>query len=100
MASVLKTVDGRIFEGVNIEVKGSAPCSMCAEYAAIGSMVTGGAARVASIVAVNGKKHAILPPCGKCRQLISEFGDPYIILKLRGKFVKTRLTDLYPMQIK
>ena len=100
VASVLKAVDGRIFQGVNIEVKGSAPCSLCAEYAAIGTMVTEGASRIDTIVAVNGKKHAILPPCGKCRQLISEFGNPYIILKLQGRLVKTKLANLYPLQIK
>lgn len=100
MASVLKTIDGRIFQGVNIEVKGAAPCSTCAEYAAIGTMVTEGGTRIDTIVAVNGKKRAILPPCGKCRQLISEFGNPYVILKLRGRLVKTKLAQLYPMQIK
>jgi len=99
VASVLKATDGRVFQGVNIEVKGSAPCSMCAEYAAIGAMVTEGATRIATIVAVSGKKRVILPPCGKCRQLISEFGNPYVIVKLRGRVVKARLKDIYPMQI-
>ena len=99
MAAVLKAVDGRIFQGVNIEVKRSAPCSICAEYAAIRAMVTGGATRMDTIVAVNGKKHAILPPCGNCRQLISEFGNPYILLKLKGRLVQTKLTGLYPIQI-
>jgi len=72
---------------------------MCAEYAAIGAMVTEGATRIATIVAVSGKKRVILPPCGKCRQLISEFGNPYVIVKLRGRVVKARLKDIYPMQI-
>jgi len=99
VACVLKVADGRIFQGVNVEVKGSGPCSMCAEYAAIGAMVTEGATRIATIVAVSGKKHAIVPPCGKCRQLIREFGNPYVIVKLRGSVVKTRLTDIYPMHV-
>jgi len=63
-------------------------------------MVTGGATHIDTIVTVNGKKHVILPPCGKCRQLIGEFGNPYIILKLHGRLVKVKLADLYPMPIK
>jgi cytidine deaminase len=73
---------------------------MCAEYAAIGAMVTGGATQIRTIVAVNGKKRAILPPCGKCRQLISEFGNPSVIIKLKGKYAKVKLADLYPTPIR
>ncbi len=43
VAAVLKTKDKRIFQGVNIEVSGSAPSSFCAEYAAVGAMVSDGA---------------------------------------------------------
>jgi cytidine deaminase len=100
VASVLRTVNGRIFQGVNIEAEGSAPCSMCAEYAAIGTMVSEGERRIDTIVAVNGHKHAILPPCGKCRQMISEFGDPYVIFNLRGRLIKAKLSQLYPIQVK
>ena len=100
VASVLRTANGRLYEGVNIEVQGSAPCSICAEYAAIGTMVSEGELRIDTIVAVNGHKRSVLPPCGKCRQLISEFGNPYVIVKLRGKLVKTKLSQLYPIQIK
>jgi cytidine deaminase len=97
---VLRTLNGRVFQGVNIEVEGSAPCSMCAEYAAIGAMVSEGENQIDTIVAANGRKNAILPPCGQCRQLLREFGNPYVILKLRGKLVKTRLSQLYPIQVK
>ena len=100
VASVLRTTNGRMFQGVNIEAQGSPPCSMCAEYAAIGTMVSEGERRIDTIVAVNGHKHAILPPCGKCRQMISEFGDPYVILKLRGRLIKAKLSQLYPIQVK
>jgi cytidine deaminase len=100
VASVLRTTSGKMFRGVNIEAQGSPPSSMCAEYAAIGTMVSEGESKIDTIVAVNGHKHAVLPPCGKCRQLISEFGNPYVILKFRGKLVKTRLSELYPIQVK
>jgi cytidine deaminase len=97
--AALKTKDGKIFQGVNIEVSGSPPCSICAEYAAVGTMVSEGATEIGTIVAVNGRKETVLPPCGKCRELLRQFGNPYVILKLRGRFVKARLAELYPMEI-
>src|SRR5512136_38695 len=82
VASVLRTRSGRIFEGVNIEIECSAPCSICAEYAAIGTMVTEGEQEIATIVAYSYKEGGyVLPPCGKCRQLICEFGNPYVIVQ-------------------
>ena len=96
---MLKTKDQRVFQGVNIEVSGFAPSSFCAEYAAVGAMVSEGASEIQTIVAVNGKKNAVLPPCGNCRQLLREFGNPYVILKLRGRHVKVRLAELYPVQV-
>ena len=62
-------------------------------------MVSEGASEILTIVAVNGKKNAVLAPCGNCRQLLREFGNPYVILKLRGRHVKARLTELYPVQV-
>ncbi len=100
VASVLRTRNGSVFQGVNIEAQGSPPCSMCAEYGAIGAMISAGERLIDVIVAVNGHKNAVLPPCGKCRQMISEFGNPYVILKLRGRLVKIRLSQLYPIQLK
>ena len=99
VAAVLKTKDKRVFQGVNIEVSGSAPCSFCAEYAAVGAMVSEGAFEILTIVAVSGKKIVVLPPCGKCMQLLREFGNPYVILKLRGRHAKVRLAELYPVQV-
>ena len=99
VAAVLKTKDKRVFQGVNIEVSGSAPSSFCAEYAAIGAMVAEGVSEILTIVAVNGKKNLVLPPCGNCRQLLREFGNPYVILTIRGRHVKVRLSELYPLQV-
>jgi len=41
----------------------------------------------------------VLPPCGKCRQLLREFGNPYVILKLHSRYLKVRLAELYPVQV-
>jgi len=101
VAAVLKTKNHRIFLGVNIEIECSAPCSICAEYAAIGTMVTEGEKEIDTIVEVNfwESGYSVLPPCGKCRQLISEFGNPYVIVDVEGEKKKVRLGELYPMPV-
>jgi len=101
VAAVLKTRNGSVFSGVNIEIEASAPCSICAEYAAIGTMVTEGETEVETIVAVNlhDDGYSVLPPCGKCRQFISEFGNPYVIVEVEGRLRKVRLGELYPLPV-
>ncbi|MFQ6095380.1 MAG: cytidine deaminase [Candidatus Bathyarchaeia archaeon] len=101
VAAVLRTKNNRIFSGVNIEIECSAPCSICAEYAAIGTMVTEGEKEIDTIVAVSywEDKYSVLPPCGKCRQFISEFGDPYVIVEVNQKLKKVRLSELYPLPV-
>ena len=98
VAAALRTSHGRVFRGVNIEIECSAPCSICAEYAAIGTMITEGEIVIDTIVAVS-HKSGVLPPCGKCRQFISEFGDPYVIVQVEGKLKKARMRDLYPLPV-
>ena len=101
VAATLRTGNGRVFSGVNIEIEASAPCSICAEYAAIGTMVTEGGMEIETIVAVSlhDDGWSVLPPCGKCRQFISEFGNPYVIVEVDGKLKKVRLSELYPLPV-
>ena len=97
VAAVLRTKNGRIFRGVNIEIEASAPCSICAEYAAIGTMVTEGEKAIDTIVAVS--TSSVLPPCGQCRQFIREFGNPFVIVEVGGALKKAELSDLYPLPV-
>jgi len=100
VASVLRTKSGKIFQGVNIEIECSAPCSICAEYAAIGMMVSEGEEKIDIIVAVSYKDGGyVLPPCGKCRQFISEFGNPYVIVQIQKGLKKAKLNELYPLPV-
>ncbi len=100
VASVLRTKSGKIFQGVNIEIECSAPCSICAEYAAIGTMVSEGEEKIDTIVAVSYKDGGyVLPPCGKCRQFISEFGNPYVIVQIEKELKKAKLNELYPLPV-
>ena len=102
VAATLKTSKGKIFSGIDVDIEASAPCSICAEYAAIGTMVSEGEREIHTIVAVSahGKtRYSVLPPCGKCRQFISEFGNPYVIVEVDGTARKARLSELNPLPV-
>jgi cytidine deaminase len=100
VAAALRTKNNKIFTGINIDIEASAPCSICAEYAAIAAMATEGEQDIETIVAVSCKNnYAVLPPCGKCRQLIKEFGNPYVIVEVNHKLKKVRLNQLYPLPV-
>ena len=97
----LRTSRGSEFYGLCVDAKTST-VGMCAEFAAIGSMVTNGEGRIKTMVAISYKgkgRYRILPPCGKCRDLAREFGDPYVILQKGKNFReprKVRLSELVP----
>ena len=91
----LRTTTGKVFEGVNLDSIHSGPCSSCAEFSAIGTMHTEGDYEIESIVAVL-SDGIILPPCGRCRELIRQFGNPYVILQQDGQPIKVRLDELIP----
>jgi len=71
VAAALLTENGNVYLGVCIDV----PCSMgfCAEHAAIAAMVTAGESKIMKIVAVSAD--GMLPPCGRCREFISQVND-------------------------
>ena len=62
----LMTDQGNIYTGICID----APCGIgfCAEHAAIAEMLKNNESKIAKIIAVG--KTGILPPCGRCRELI------------------------------
>jgi cytidine deaminase len=68
----LLTAAGNVYTGVCIDTA----CSMgfCAEHAAAAAMVTAGESQVVRMVAVNWDG-AVLPPCGRCREFISQLHD-------------------------
>ncbi len=91
----LKTTVGKIFTGVNVEQVHASPCSMCAEYSAIGQMQTESDYKIETVIAITAEEK-VLPPCGKCREMMRQFGNPYVILKKENKFFKVRLDELIP----
>jgi len=98
----VRTSGGKEFYGLCVDAKTST-VGMCAEFTAVGSMLTSGESRIRTMVAISYKgkgKYRILPPCGKCRDLAREFGEPYVILqkgKNFGEQGKVRLSELVPV---
>ena len=93
---------GRVFDGVNVE-NASYPCGICAERNAIGQAVSAGETKLVAIAIVGGKDHEIsdyCPPCGMCRQVMREFGNPkeitVILAKSVADFKTYSLAELLP----
>ena len=100
VGAALLSEEGRVFSGCNIE-NAAYPAGLCAERAAIAGAVSAGVRNFVKIAIVGGKNGEIIdycPPCGICRQVLSEFcGENFEILLYDGKRVKSyRLKELLP----
>ena len=73
------------------------PVGLCAERAALGTAVASGARRF-GLLAVASDAATPTPPCGMCRQALSEFGMELKIVSTSrdGVCVSWRLGDLLP----
>jgi cytidine deaminase len=72
VGAALLTESGNVYVGVCIDTS----CSMgfCAEHAAAAAMITAGESHILKMIAV-GKDGYIMPPCGRCREFISQIND-------------------------
>ena len=71
VGAALRTADGAIHAAANVE-NAAYPQGQCAEASAIGVMVAAGSREITE-VAVVAEQLDICPPCGGCRQRLSEF---------------------------
>jgi cytidine deaminase len=72
VGAVVRTVDGREFEGTNVE-NAAYPLTVCAEKTAIGAAATAGV-RPGEIAAIG----ISASPCGGCRQWLTEWRVPEV----------------------
>jgi homotetrameric cytidine deaminase len=75
VGAALRAPSGAIYAGANVE-NAAFPQGQCAEASAIGALVSAGEREIVA-VAVVAEKVDVCPPCGGCRQRLSEFGKPY-----------------------
>jgi cytidine deaminase len=93
--------NGDVHVGCNVENAAYSNVS-CAEAGAIGAMIAAGGARIVTIAIVGGSKEQELracPPCGGCRQRISEFADEntrIIAMADDGEWHRYAIADLLP----
>ncbi|PYE87424.1 cytidine deaminase [Phyllobacterium leguminum] len=101
VGAALRTRDGRIYAGCNVEVI-SFPEGWCAETTALGAFVMGGGGEISEIL-VLAEKLEKCPPCGGCRQRLAEFAGPETPLHLcdnTGVMETVLLGDLLPRGFK
>ncbi|MFF1899937.1 cytidine deaminase [Streptomyces sp. NPDC058206] len=71
--------DGRTVVGCNVE-NASYGLSLCAECGLVSQLNATGGGRLTHFTCVDGAGE-ILVPCGRCRQLLYEFGGPELVLE-------------------
>ncbi|MCX4394433.1 MULTISPECIES: cytidine deaminase [unclassified Streptomyces] len=71
--------DGRTVAGCNVE-NASYGIGLCAECGLVSQLHATGGGRLTHFTCVDGAGE-ILVPCGRCRQLLYEFGGPELVLE-------------------
>jgi homotetrameric cytidine deaminase len=94
VGAAIRGAGGGIHVGANVE-NVAYPQGQCAEASAIGAMVAAGETKIAA-VAVVAEKLDVCPPCGGCRQRLSEFGTADTPVHL-GDEKTTTLGELLPL---
>ncbi len=100
VGAALLASDGRVFLGANVE-NASFGATNCAERSAIFAAVSAGA-RDFSAIAVcgghDGERGTICPPCGICRQVLSEFceKDFRVLLGNADEYREYTIGELLP----
>ena len=70
--------DGRIVSGCNVE-NASYGLGLCAECTLVGQLRLTGGGRLVAVACRSGTGE-LLMPCGRCRQVLYEFGGPDCLL--------------------
>jgi cytidine deaminase len=88
---------GQIFIGANVE-NSSYPLGVCAERSAVSAAISAGHTRIDAVAIVGGALRPV-PPCGGCRQVLSEFCAPEVPVVYAtpaGRKVESTLAALLP----
>ena len=83
VAAAVRTSSGLVFSAIHLELQADW-ANVCGEVAAICCMVAAGHRDLGSVAAVwrdASGRHFLLPPCGRCREVINEFNrDAWVIV--------------------
>lgn len=94
MAAAARAHDGRIITAVNAYHFTGGPC---AELVLVGAAAAQGAYELDTIVAVGDRDRGVVPPCGRCRQVLLDYFPTLEVIVGDGERVRTVLiADLLP----
>lgn len=83
--------DGRIVSGCNVE-NASYGLTLCAECGLVSDLVRTGGGVLVAVSCTAPDRDELLMPCGRCRQLLYEFGGPELLVD--GPYRPLRLDEL------
>jgi len=87
------TDGGEVVAGCNVE-NASYGLTLCAECGLVSALNAGGGGRLLAVSCVAADRDELLMPCGRCRQLLYEFGGRELLVA--GPHGPLRLGDLLP----
>ncbi|MEW2294509.1 cytidine deaminase [Streptomyces sp. NPDC006743] len=94
MAAAARADDGRIITAVNACHFTGGPC---AELVVIGAAAAQGAYRLETIVAVGDRDRGVVPPCGRCRQVLLDYFPALEVIVGEGEHLRSvPAADLLP----
>ncbi|MFE1440994.1 cytidine deaminase [Streptomyces sp. NPDC058739] len=94
MAAAARARDGRIVTAVNAYHFTGGPC---AELVLIGTAAAQGVYELDTIVAVGDRERGVVPPCGRCRQvLLDYFPSLRVVVEEGGEIRAVPVRDLLP----
>jgi cytidine deaminase len=97
VGAAVRSASGQIYVGCNVE-NAAYPEGTCAEAGAIAAMVAAGETELVEVAVVADSTEPV-PPCGGCRQKLSEFGTreaAVTLATIEGHILKTTVGDLLP----
>jgi cytidine deaminase len=96
VGAAILTKNHKIYTGISLD--NACGIGFCAEHAAVAEMLKNNETEILLCVAVT-KRNKILPPCGRCRELLYQINKDNLkanIIVDTDKMVT--LNDLFPMQ--
>ncbi|WP_030188739.1 cytidine deaminase family protein [Streptomyces violaceorubidus] len=94
MAAAARALDGRIVTAVNAYHFTGGPC---AELVVVGAAAAQGVYELATIVAVGDRGRGVVPPCGRCRQVLLDYFPGLRVIVGAGDHVReVPVADLLP----
>ena len=110
VGAAVRTTGGQVFSAIHFETA-TGFANICGEVAAICCMVAAGHRDLVTVAAVwrdPQGKHYLLPPCGRCREVISDFNpQAWVIITTMSDHwdaaaiehpMKVRVAELLPLR--